>query len=411
MLFLTNIDLNGNELQNVTIQNLAAEPSNPKAGQMIFNSTTNKFEYYNGTEWIAPESVAEPTEATLTVSGGGTGVTTIPVGEVLVGNGTDAITTKAIDTDVTEDSENLITSGAVKNYVDDTVSQTISTIEVMKFVGTMDATGVITSSIAELNTKNIADVALKTGYTIKATESIPTSVIDTGTPIEAGDIIIAIADSDTFSVSNITVVQANTDGVVIGPASSTDGSLAVFDGVSGKLIKSSTLTEDTINNFINNSPTYVEGTGIKLVASAEPDSKDVAVTLADTAVTAGDYGTIAEPDRTVDSTNNTIVIPSITVDQQGRITAAEDQTVTIELSGLKRIDMDISSATANASGDVYYWTITHNLNTHYPHVAIYETNTHNEVFCDVACTTENTLTVTINDSSYYDGKYHATIIG
>lgn len=52
MLFLTAIDLDGNEIQNVTIQNLDIKPSNPKAGQIIYNSTTNKIEYYNSTEWV-----------------------------------------------------------------------------------------------------------------------------------------------------------------------------------------------------------------------------------------------------------------------------------------------------------------------------------------------------------------------
>ena len=57
MLFLTNIDMDGNEIQNVAIQNLDTEPSNPKAGQIIYNSTTNKIEYYNGTEWISKDDL------------------------------------------------------------------------------------------------------------------------------------------------------------------------------------------------------------------------------------------------------------------------------------------------------------------------------------------------------------------
>lgn len=51
MLYLTNINLNGNELQNAIIQPLAAAPANPKLGQIYYNSTTYKLMQYNGSEW------------------------------------------------------------------------------------------------------------------------------------------------------------------------------------------------------------------------------------------------------------------------------------------------------------------------------------------------------------------------
>lgn len=50
--FLTNLDLNKNELQNVRIQNLATAPEAPVPGQIYFNSTDKKFYGWNGTTWI-----------------------------------------------------------------------------------------------------------------------------------------------------------------------------------------------------------------------------------------------------------------------------------------------------------------------------------------------------------------------
>lgn len=50
--FLVDIDLNGNELQNVVMQNLAAHPSNPKAGMHYYNTTDNTEYFFNGTEWV-----------------------------------------------------------------------------------------------------------------------------------------------------------------------------------------------------------------------------------------------------------------------------------------------------------------------------------------------------------------------
>lgn len=55
--FLTNLNLNKNELQNAVIQNLTTAPANPKAGQIYYN-TQDKLTYqYDGTQWI---SVGEP---------------------------------------------------------------------------------------------------------------------------------------------------------------------------------------------------------------------------------------------------------------------------------------------------------------------------------------------------------------
>lgn len=63
------------------------------------------------------------TSGTLTVTRGGTGKSTLPVGQVLVGNGTGAITTKAISSTPALNSSNLITSGGVYSAVQDKLSK------------------------------------------------------------------------------------------------------------------------------------------------------------------------------------------------------------------------------------------------------------------------------------------------
>lgn len=49
--FLTNIDLNQNELLNATIQNLATAPANPVEGQIYCNTTTHTFHIYLDGAW------------------------------------------------------------------------------------------------------------------------------------------------------------------------------------------------------------------------------------------------------------------------------------------------------------------------------------------------------------------------
>jgi hypothetical protein len=51
-IFLTNIDLQNNQLVNFVVEKLAADPSSPATARIVFNTTTNKLEYYNGTTWV-----------------------------------------------------------------------------------------------------------------------------------------------------------------------------------------------------------------------------------------------------------------------------------------------------------------------------------------------------------------------
>lgn len=57
MKVLTNYDFNGNEIQNVSLQKLAAAPSNPVKGQMYFNTTDDRAYSWNGSAWVGMDSV------------------------------------------------------------------------------------------------------------------------------------------------------------------------------------------------------------------------------------------------------------------------------------------------------------------------------------------------------------------
>lgn len=52
MKYLVNLDLSQNELQNAKIQNLAVAPASPVAGQIYFNTASNKYFGYNGSKWV-----------------------------------------------------------------------------------------------------------------------------------------------------------------------------------------------------------------------------------------------------------------------------------------------------------------------------------------------------------------------
>ncbi|MEX5397232.1 hypothetical protein ABPH35_02375 [Streptococcus sp. ZJ93] len=71
MQVLYNLDLTKNQLLNAIIQNLATAPSDPKAGQLYFDTTDKKLKIYTGESWVgldSNEGVAD-TEQITTIAG------------------------------------------------------------------------------------------------------------------------------------------------------------------------------------------------------------------------------------------------------------------------------------------------------------------------------------------------------
>lgn len=79
--FLTHINLNGNELQNGNLQNLAAAPGSPTAGRIYYDTVKKGVGFYTGSAWVYPTESGGVSEAeagklgTIMVKGdlGGTG--------------------------------------------------------------------------------------------------------------------------------------------------------------------------------------------------------------------------------------------------------------------------------------------------------------------------------------------------
>jgi hypothetical protein len=187
--------------------------------------------------------IATKTSGTLAVGRGGTGATTLTAGSILVGNGTGAITAPyTVETTLTGGTTAIPRADAVKTYIDGLLNAN----DAMQFKGTIGTGGTVT--------------ALPTTYSAGWTFRVITAGTYAGVTTEIGDLIIAVVDrSGTGNLnSDWTVVQTNIDGAVVGPASSVDNRVALFNGTSGKLIK------DSGALLGNATLTAAAGTGISL---------------------------------------------------------------------------------------------------------------------------------------------------
>ena len=127
---------------------------------------------------------------------------------------------------------------ATTAFVKQAVTDGLATADAMIYKGTI--AGGSTGAYGALT------AAASKGWTYKVTTA---GKID-GVAVEVGDMLICNADSTAAAtssnystiVANWDFVQANLDGVVIGPSSVTSGRVATFDGTTGKLIKDSGYT-------------------------------------------------------------------------------------------------------------------------------------------------------------------------
>lgn len=209
MNFLTNINLNGNELQNVVIQNVATDPSNPKKGQLWFNTTEGVFKYLkqegevkvvgNGNGTLTETDVAELREA----------VNELDSAVNNEENGLSAVASKADNAEVIAEAASEV-AGQAKSSADSAVAEA------------QTATSTANSATTAANeAKGTANEAASAANEAKETANAAATAASTAQQT-ADNAAAAAAAAQTTANSKVEKVVGEVDNIVVFAA---DGAL------------------------------------------------------------------------------------------------------------------------------------------------------------------------------------------
>lgn len=446
MLFLTNINLNKNELQNAVIQNLVADPQNGKPGQIYYNSQAKTLKQFDGTTWnVVGKELTPATYAalggvivdqdTLTVDGTGKIVVKVPTDNnfsntlknkldgieagaqvnIIEGVSVDGVeltpdANKVVDIDLSGlDSKYLTLTGgtmsgsitmgsnsitglaapsnntdaATKKYVDDAIT---ALPEPMVFKGTLGTGGTITS----LPTA----AAANEGYTYK--------VITAGTyasqAAKVGDLFICRNVSSSTYEWTYVPSGDEPDGTVTNVATGT--------GLTGGPITSSgTISIDT--TYFNANYKTIQ------TAVADPAVSGNASALEFISnITQNTKGVITPTKKKVNA-DSTPTENSTNLVTSGGVYAAIQQ-----VSGGATVKKTIKNSALTASGGAFAWSISASAALGTPDITVnvYDCSTGAMVVPEIIINqTTGAITITINDTAgagtLTANTYKAVIVG
>jgi hypothetical protein len=365
MIFGNNISLNNNELQNVVLQKLAADPS-PITAKIYYNTATNTIRYYNGTTWadvgggsgdvIGP---ASSVDNRIALFDGTTGKlikqSSLLESDIVTASSTNTFTNKTFDANGTGNSiTNLETADFAANVVDN--DPTLAANSSTRLPTQQAVKGYVDGLIEGLDWKEAVRVATTVAGTL-ATSFENGDVID-GITLVTGDRIL-IKNQSTQTENGIYVVQAS--GAPVRSADANTGAEIISAAVY--------VRQGTVNggsNWVNNNTT--------------------AITIGSTNITFAQFQGQVQPDAT--TTTKGIV-------ELAEVSEAEAKTsTTLALTPASVVNFPIKKTFTIGDNSATSFPLTHNLNTQDVVVSIRKVSTNEQWFTTVTCNTVNQVTLT-----------------
>ena len=198
-----------------------------------------------------------------------------------------------------------------------------------------------------------------TDYKVGQTFRVAEAGTYAGVECEAGDLIIVIKDyaADGASNSDFLVVQANVDGAVTGPDASTDANIVVFDGMTGRKIKDSSVTIASVSDAVAKAHEHANKTQLDSFTKTETellgevDSK-IATTLEDYATTEDLADYVTNETYTANKTATDERIGTVETNLNSKIGQAELDEAIGDISPSETVKEYVDQAVQSGGADV-----------------------------------------------------------